>query len=98
MNFFKSIYNLIIQFRKDIANDTLKREKGGKLKYSPTLMTMAMASFTVFASYWLDFLQNGYRSESFILMVTMAGVIRLPDAFSKRINPYTTTEKHETDK
>ncbi len=66
---------------KEIINDTLKRDG----KWSRTSLTMATAWFAVLGTYISDFCINGFRMDSFSIMVGVALGVKWIDAKSKQI-------------
>lgn len=69
-----------------LIDDTLMRDKDGTRRFSRESLTMFGATLTVFFSYFYDLLTFGFRMESFLVMVGLAGGIQITDAISKRIN------------
>ncbi len=64
-----------------IANDTLKKEG----KWSRTSLTMATAWLAVMVTYIWDFCNEGFRMDSFSVMVAVALGVKWIDAKSKQI-------------
>ena len=74
---------------KGIIDDTLKRydDKLKKLRFSRTSLTMVSAWFTALFSYLYDLFTNGFRTEAFVMVASVAVGIKIGDSFATRIEP-----------
>jgi len=56
-------------------------------KFSPTLLTMAVASWSFILYGWADFFKSGYNSEVFWGFLAVGTGIKITDAVSKKLKP-----------
>jgi len=76
----------MIKLIKTIVDDTLKRKKGDKRRFSATRLTMFSAWACVLYTYLNDVIENGFRWESFVLMAGVATGMKVTDAIGKKLN------------
>ena len=69
-----------------IVDDTLKRDKDNKRRFSKTALTMLSAWLLVIYVFIDDYAKNGFRSESFYSMLAVATGIKVSDAIAKKFN------------
>lgn len=77
---------------KDIANDTLKRDKDGVRRWSKTALTMWSAWLLSMFMAVYDLIQHGFRYDVWVALVAVATGIKLTDKISKKIQPENKTE------
>lgn len=88
----KRLLRTIIENAWTLIDDTLKRDKNGVRRFSKTALTMFTAWILVIYTYITDFIEHGFRSESFVIMVAIATGMKTADAISKKLNKDNNTE------
>jgi len=71
---------------KQLVDDTLKRDKDGIRRFSETKITMFSAWCICVFAYFYDLFTFGFRTETFIVMVSVATGLKVTDAIGKKLN------------
>ncbi len=89
---FKIIWDVL----DNIVDDTLKKEEGGKLKWSRTSLTMAVSFFlSIYMALW-DMYKNGFNHEIFWAFLGVGVGIKLVDAASRKMTNVATPPNQDT--
>lgn len=78
-------YNKLYRVGKQIAHDTLKKDENGVREWDRMKLTMFVSFVWCICIATLDYIQYGWRSESWLILIGFAFGSKLIDAQAKKL-------------